>query len=62
MFDLNGKIVLYYLGVSNIITRVLISERGRQERQCQRAGEKLTQPLLALKMEGDHKPRDMGSL
>ena len=28
MFDLNGKIVLYYLGGSNIITRVLISERG----------------------------------
>ena len=62
MFDLSEKIVLYHLGGSNIITRVFISEKCRQERPCQRAGERLKQPLLALKMEGGHKPRNMGSL
>ena len=30
-----GEILLGYLGGPNVITRVLIKERGRQESQCQ---------------------------
>ena len=44
----DGEIILHYLGWPNVI------RQGRQKRQKQRNGsERLNQPLLVLKMEGD---------
>lgn len=45
--------IWYYSNGPNVILRVLISERERQESQCQSdtMGERLHWPLLALKME-----------
>lgn len=49
----DGEMDLDYLGRTDVTTRVLLSERGRQNSQCQWWDMRRTGPVqLALKMEG----------
>ena len=45
-----------------VIITVLIREKGRQQNQSDVVVERPNWPLLALKMEGSRKPRNVGTL